>query len=68
MPPTDARRPDGGAADTLGLRERVDAFERQLLLDALSSVAGNRTEAARHLGIGRATLHDKLRKYGIGEG
>lgn len=64
---SDVRRVDASAADMQGLRERVDAFERQLLLDALSSVAGNRTEAARHLGIGRATLHDKLRKYGIGD-
>jgi two-component system response regulator HydG len=26
---------------------------------------GNRSETARRLGIGRATLHDKLRKYGL---
>ncbi|MCA9685868.1 MAG: hypothetical protein KC457_27070, partial [Myxococcales bacterium] len=26
---------------------------------------GNRSEAARLLGIGRATLHDKLKKYGL---
>jgi len=62
------RRSDSVApTETSGLRDRVDAFERQLLLDALAAAAGNRTEAARVLGIGRATLHDKLRKYGIGE-
>ncbi len=66
--PTHVRRPDAAApSEGHGLRERVDAFERQLLQDALSSAAGNRTEAAKVLGIGRATLHDKLRKYGIGE-
>jgi two-component system response regulator HydG len=65
--PPDARAVEPtGAAESL--RDRVDAFERQLLLDALAAVGGNRTEAAKALGIGRATLHDKLRKHGIGEG
>lgn len=48
-----------------GLRERMDAFERQLLAEALATAEGNRSEAARALGIGRATLHDKLRKHGL---
>ena len=60
-----SRASDGGDG---GLRERVDAFERQLLLDALAVASGNRSEAARALGIGRATLHDKLRKHGIVDG
>lgn len=47
------------------LKERMDAFERQLLEEALATANGNRTEAARALGIGRATLHDKLRKHGL---
>ncbi len=50
------------------LRERVDGFERQLLVEALAAAGGNRTEAARALGIGRATLHDKLRRHGIADG
>ena len=48
-----------------GLKERVEAYERGLILDALRLAGGNRSEAARRLGIGRATLHDKLRKYGL---
>lgn len=53
-------------AATFGtLKERMDAFERQLLEEALAAADGNRTEAARALGIGRATLHDKLRKHGL---
>jgi len=27
---------------------------------------GNRSEAARRLGMSRVTLHDKLKKYGLG--
>jgi two-component system response regulator HydG len=48
-----------------GLKEQLEVHERGLILAALQQVNGNRTEAARVLGIGRATLHDKLRRYGI---
>ena len=57
-----AETADAGA----GLRQRVDAFEREVLQQALDAADGNRSEAARALGIGRATLHDKLRKHGLG--
>ena len=53
------------AMDGRTLKERVDAFERALLVEALRETSGNRTEAARRLGIGRATLHEKLHKYGL---
>jgi two-component system response regulator HydG len=66
--PAAAAEPEGAPADApagAGLKERVEAYERGLILDALRLSAGNRSEAARRLGIGRATLHDKLRKYGL---
>ncbi|RKH60828.1 sigma-54-dependent transcriptional regulator [Corallococcus aberystwythensis] len=47
------------------LREKLDAHERELILAALAASKGQRTEAAKALGIGRATLHDKLRKHGL---
>jgi len=49
-----------------GLRERVEACERGLMVEALRAAHGNRSEAARRLAISRVTLHDKLRKYGLG--
>ncbi len=54
-----------GAASTpaLTLRERVDAFERGLIIEAMRAAGGNQAEAARRLGIPRVTLHDKLRKW-----
>ena len=61
----------GGAAqpsDTAvvaGLRERVGAYERGAIVAALESARGNQSEAARLLDIGRATLQDKMRKYGL---
>ena len=51
---------------TAGLKERVEAYERGLISIALRECGGNRSEAARRLGISRATLHEKLNKYGLG--
>jgi len=42
----------------------VDA-ERQAISRALESTSGNMSRAAIRLGIGRATLYRKLRRYGI---
>jgi len=49
----------------LGLKERVEAFERGLVLEELKRCGGNRSEAARRLRVGRVTLLDKIKKYGI---
>ena len=65
--PGGAKEPaDAGAAPTL--RQRVEAFERGLVVEALRAAEGNRSEAARRLGVSRVTLHDKLRKYGLAGG
>ncbi|HET6414485.1 MAG TPA: sigma-54 dependent transcriptional regulator [Anaeromyxobacter sp.] len=55
---------EGGAA--LPLKQRVEAYERGLIVEAVRAARGNRSEAARRLGMSRVTLHDKLRKYGLG--
>lgn len=39
--------------------------ERTVIIDTLASVGHNRTEAARVLGIGRATLYRRMRVLGI---
>ncbi|MDF2697783.1 MAG: Response regulator of zinc sigma-54-dependent two-component system [Labilithrix sp.] len=61
--PPSARGPANEIDPNAGLRERVESFERTILIEALAKTAGNQAEAARLLRIGRATLHDKLRKY-----
>jgi DNA-binding NtrC family response regulator len=61
--------PGGGPGAPLGerapLKDRMDAYERGLIVAALAAVGGNRSEAARMLGIGRATLHEKMTKHGL---
>ncbi|HEX8951004.1 MAG TPA: sigma-54 dependent transcriptional regulator [Polyangia bacterium] len=49
------------------LKTRVDAYERGIIVSALETARGNRSLTARNLGINRATLHGKLRKYGLGD-
>ena len=41
------------------------AFERQRLLDALDEAHGNKSEAARLLGMPRSTFCSKLKKHGL---
>ncbi|HZS40557.1 MAG TPA: sigma 54-interacting transcriptional regulator, partial [Polyangia bacterium] len=47
------------------MREQVDELERRNLVEALRETAGNRTHAARRLGISRRALIYKLKKYGL---
>ena len=49
----------------LTLPERVEAYERGLIVEALRVARGNKSEAARALGIGRVTLYEKLKRMGI---
>jgi two-component system, NtrC family, response regulator HydG len=59
---------DPGAATSpppLTLKQRVEAYERGVIVEALRAARGNRSEAARTLGVSRVTLHDKLHKYGL---
>ena len=54
------------AADTVGLVGRtVAAVERDLIIDTLSHCLGNRTHAAKILGISIRTLRNKLNQYAV---
>ncbi len=50
-----------------GLNESItlDRIEKNAILKTLESAQGNKSEAARRLGITRRTLHKKLKKYGV---
>jgi two-component system, NtrC family, response regulator HydG len=55
------REPAGAALESL----RIDDWERKLIVEALTRAEGSVPEAAKLLGIGRATLYRKLEDYGI---
>ncbi len=60
----DDHLPDAGASGRLTLREQVRLYERSLILRALEEAGGDRSRAARDLGIGQSTLYRKLDEYG----
>jgi DNA-binding NtrC family response regulator len=47
------------------LRRWLDAAEAWRIREALAAARGNRSAAARALGIGRRTLYAKMEKHGI---
>ncbi|RKX25866.1 MAG: hypothetical protein DRP45_04955 [Candidatus Zixiibacteriota bacterium] len=56
---------DQAVASSNTLFERVEEFERQLIIEALLASRGNKSEAARMLGVHEATVRTKLKRYGI---
>ncbi len=60
-PPFGEVRPDGPQP----LAETVEAFERALIAEALRR-HGSLARAAEALVVAKTTLHDKIRKYGLG--
>jgi two-component system response regulator HydG len=63
--------PEGGelnpASDAPPVGRSLKEMERQMILQTLEEVEGNRTRAAEILGISRRTLQNKLKVYGINE-
>ena len=59
------KKPGSNAAQGLGFSEAVEAFERNLLTDALQRSGGNLTQASQELGMAKTTLFDKVKKYGL---
>jgi DNA-binding NtrC family response regulator len=56
---------NGRVRDDAGFKQRVDRFERELLLGALKAAGGNKTAAARILGMKPSTFRDKLERLGL---
>ncbi len=71
-----SRTPRGSAAppsashDTApaSLREAMATLEKRMILESLERAHGNRSEAARQLGIGRPQLYAKMEEHGITKG
>jgi transcriptional regulator with GAF, ATPase, and Fis domain len=56
------------AEQSLSFGEVVECLETNLLRQALKDAQGNRSKAARALGLSLSTMRDKLRKYGLDGG
>ncbi|MDE6734673.1 MAG: sigma-54 dependent transcriptional regulator [Desulfovibrio sp.] len=70
LPDTVAHAPEPAEApepqDAISLAGMaLEDVERLAIEDTLRQTGDNKSEAARRLGITRATLHNKLRKYGL---
>ena len=70
--PAEVGAGDGSGGEPGPLREAVaraqEAVERRLIEQALAATGGNRTEAAKRLGVSRRTLFTKVRDLRIDAG
>ena len=62
----DARSPDAGVA-TGSLQDHLDQVERQAILSALEESRGNRTAAAKLLGITFRSMRYRMARLSIGD-
>jgi pSer/pThr/pTyr-binding forkhead associated (FHA) protein len=60
-----ARTVDAPMRQLGGLRAEVDALERARIVAVLDECGGNRSEAARRLGMSRGALLARLRAWGV---
>ena len=65
LPPTLQTGEASGTATTQSLSEAVEAYEKDLIQDALKTARGNRVKAAKLLDSTQRIISYKVRKYGI---
>jgi Nif-specific regulatory protein len=65
LPPTLQTAEASGTVTDLSLQEAVDAYEKDLILDALKTSRGNRTKAARLLHSTERIISYKVHRYRI---
>jgi Nif-specific regulatory protein len=65
LPPTLQTAEASGTIQTAPLRDVLQTFEKDALLDALKSARGNRAKAARLLQTTERIFNYRVRKYGI---
>ena len=56
-----------GSGPARSLKERVEQFERAAIADVLEQHSGAVLAAADELQIGKATLYEKIKRYGLAE-
>ena len=61
----DRRAPATEEGSKVRLSDRVGSLEREAIEGALASALGNKSVAAKNLGISRATLYSRIKLYEI---
>jgi two-component system, NtrC family, C4-dicarboxylate transport response regulator DctD len=61
----DALATSSGDGPVQSLKERVEQFERAVIAEALEQTGGAVAVAADRLQLGKATLYDKIKRYGL---
>lgn len=67
VPRRDGLKPGLSPRESVELAPRIAELERTLIEEALRRTLGNRSRAARLLGISRNTLADKIKRLGVEE-
>ena len=49
----------------MNLKGQIDAYERNLVLQALKAAKGNQSRAAKLLGTSQRIVNYKIQKYGL---
>jgi Nif-specific regulatory protein len=65
LPPTLQTAASSGTAMSLSLKDAIDAYEKDLIQDALKTSRGNRAKAARLLSTTGRIMNYKVRQLGI---
>jgi len=65
LPPTLQTAENSGTVTDMSLKTAVEAFERDMIQDALKSSRGNIAKAAKHLDSSERIIAYKIKKYGI---
>jgi Nif-specific regulatory protein len=65
LPPTLQTAENSGTVTDMTLKTAVEAFERDMIQDALKSSRGNIAKAAKHLDSSERIIAYKIKKYGI---
>jgi Nif-specific regulatory protein len=58
-------KPEKEERTNVNLKVRVDAYERDLVMEALRGANGNQSHAAKLLGTSQRLVIYKIQKYGI---
>ncbi|HTZ40391.1 MAG TPA: helix-turn-helix domain-containing protein [Syntrophales bacterium] len=52
-------------SSSMNLKGQIDAYERNLVLQALKAAKGNQSRAAKLLGTSQRIVNYKIHKYGL---